>query len=342
MGTTLRDVADAAGVHPGTASRAMNAETAHLVNPTTARRVRDAASRLGYVPNPLARSLKTNRTLSLGAVVPDIANPLFPPILRGIEDVATAAGYHILIANTDNEAAREQEQVAQLRARQVDGLIIASARLADPVVSGLVTDGIPVVLVNRIEPGLPVSSVSGDDADGIRQAVRHLVSLGHRRIAHVAGPASTSTGNIRVRSFRQEVVEAGLAVEDCPVVEAAAYQIDEGARCMASVVAEHPTTTAVLAANDMLAIGCLDALPEQGLSCPKDVSIVGFNDMPFVDRVTPPLTTVHVRLYETGAEAARIMLALLRDGSLPPKAVTLPVSLVVRGSTAPPALTAGQ
>ncbi len=337
MGATLRDVAVAAGVHPGTASRAMNAETAHLVNPTTARRVREAATRLGYVPNPLARSLKTNRTLSLGAVVPDIANPLFPPILRGIEDVATASGYNLLIANTDNEAAREQEQVASLRARQVDGLILASARLEDPVVSTLVADGVPVVLVNRVEPDLPISSVAGDDSTGIRQVVDHLVGLGHRHIAHIAGPLSTSTGSIRARAFRQEVAEVGLDPADCPVLEASGYLVEEGHRCLAELLRQHPGTTAVVAANDMLAIGCYDALRELGLSCPRDVSIVGFNDMPFVDKVSPPLTTVHLRLYDTGAEAARLMLELLKDRSLPPKSVILPVSLVVRDSTAPPA-----
>src|SRR3712207_6432270 len=121
MTATLRDVARLAGVHPATVSRALNAETAHLVNSTTARKVRSAATKLGYVANPLARSLKTNRTHAVGAVIPDIANPLFPPIIRGIEDVAAAAGFNVLVANTDNEAARERSQVAQLRARQVDG-----------------------------------------------------------------------------------------------------------------------------------------------------------------------------------------------------------------------------
>lgn len=339
MAATLRDVAEAAGVHPGTASRAMNPETAHLVNSTTARRVRDVAQRLGYVPNPMARSLKTNRTSSLGAVVPDITNPLFPPILRGIEDVAAAAGYNLLIANTDDDVDREHEQVAQLRARQVDGLILASARLADPVVSSLVADEVPVVLVNRVEPDIPVSSVAGDDATGVRQAVQHLVELGHRRIGHIAGPRTTSTGSVRERAFLDEITRAGLDAADCPVVVADAYRIDEGARCLAEMTAAAPDSgqvTAVVAANDMLAIGCYDHLATRGLSCPRDLSVVGFNDMPFVDKVAPPLTTVHLRLYDTGAEAARLVLGLLKDKTLPPKSVTLPVSLVVRGSTAAP------
>ncbi|MFC7494374.1 MULTISPECIES: LacI family DNA-binding transcriptional regulator [unclassified Nocardioides] len=336
MTATLRDVADAAAVHPATASRALNPETAHLVNSVTAKRVREAATRLGYTPNPLARSLKTNRTHSLGAVVPDITNPLFPPILRGIEDIAEAAGFNVLIANTDNEAAREHSQVASLRARQVDGLILASARLDDPVVSSLVADSVPIVLVNRAEPDLPVSSVVGDDATGIRQLVQHLVGLGHRRIAHISGPLTTSTGVVRLRAFRQEVAEAGLDPAACPTIAAEGYHVDEGGRCLTELLDTNPEITAVVAANDLLAVGCYDALKARGLSCPTDLSVVGFNDMPFVDRVAPPLTTVRVHLYDTGAEAARQLLALLGDRTLPARSVVLPVTLVVRGSTAPP------
>ncbi|WGX97107.1 LacI family DNA-binding transcriptional regulator [Nocardioides sp. L-11A] len=336
MSATLRDVAAAAGVHAATASRALNPETLGMVNPATAKRVREAAERLGYVPNPIARSLKTNRTLSLGAVVPDITNPLFAPIIRGIEDVAVAAGYNVLIANTDNEPDRERDQVASLRARQVDGLILATARIEDPVISTLIADKVPIVLVNRVEPDLPIFSVAGDDASGIRQALRHLHELGHRRIAHIAGPSSTSTGVVRRRTFQLEIGELGLAAEDCPIVEAASYQIEDGAGCLRTVLDEHPGVTAVLAANDLLAIGCYEVLAERGLSCPADLSVVGFNDIPFVDKVWPPLTTVHVRHYDFGAEAARLVLEQLRDPAISPKSVLLSVSLVVRGSTAAP------
>ncbi|WP_283135654.1 LacI family DNA-binding transcriptional regulator [Rhizohabitans arisaemae] len=337
MSATLRDVARAAGVHVGTASRALNPETVGMVNSVTAKRVRDAADRLGYVPNPIARSLKTNRTLTLGAVVPDITNPVFAPIIRGIEDVAAAAGYNVLIANTDDEPRREQEQVASLRARQVDGLILASARLDDPVVSALSAAEVPTVLVNRVEPEHPVSSVAGDDAGGIRQGFRHLYDLGHRRIAHIAGPSSTSTGVTRRRTFRLEIGEFGLNPAQCPVVEAEAYRVEAGSECTATLLDAHPGVTAVMAANDLLAIGCYEELAGRGLSCPADISVVGFNDMPFVDKVWPPLTTIHVRHYDAGAEAARLMIDRLRDPSLPCKSVLLPVSLVVRGSTAPPA-----
>ncbi|MGY1814916.1 LacI family DNA-binding transcriptional regulator [Blastococcus sp. SYSU D00820] len=326
-------MAQLAGVHPATVSRALNAETAHLVAAATARKVRSAATKLGYVANPLARSLKTNRTQALGAVIPDITNPIFPPIIRGIEDAASAAGFNVLVANTDNEAARERSQVAQLRARQVDGLIVASSRVDDPVIASLITDDVPLVLVNRVEPDLPVSSVSGDDAAGIRRLVRHLIELGHTRIAHIAGPSTTATGVLRLRVFRQEVAAYGLPAEGCPVIEASAYQMDAGEQCMDQLLDSDPEITAVLAANDLLALGCYRSLRRRGLDIPGHISVAGFNDLPLVDLVQPPLTTAHIELYDLGAEAARLLLERVSGGDVRPKSVLLPVTLRQRGST---------
>lgn len=333
MAATLRDVAKAAGVHPGTASRAMNPETQALVNQATAKRVRRAAEQLGYVPNPMARSLKTNRSQSLGAVIPDITNPLFPPIIRGFEDVVADAGYNVLVTNTDNDPDRESKQIAELRARQVDGLIVATARFEDEALKRLVADQVPVVLVNRVEPNLAVSSVAGDDVSGIRQSVAHLKQLGHKRIAHLAGPQSTSTGTARLRAFRQEVIDQGLEFDESLVVICEAYQEEDGRVALLQLLDGESSFTAVIAANDLLALGCYDALRERGLTCPDDLSVVGFNDMMFVDKVHPPLTTVHIPHYEVGAEAARILLERLRDNTKSPVSVLLPVSLVVREST---------
>jgi LacI family transcriptional regulator len=334
---TLRDVANAAGVHPGTASRAMNPETEHLVNSTTARRVRKAAERLGYVPNPIARSLKTNRSRTIGAVIPDLTNPLFPPIIRGFEDVLGPAGYSVLIANTDNEPAREARQVAELRARQAEGMVVATARVEDQVLEQLIAAGTPVVLVNRVGSRLAAPSVTGDDASGIRQALDHLQALGHERVAHIAGPQDTSTGVSRVRAFRSETEERGIATDDA-IVAAAAFSIDAGRRAMGQLL-DTCHFTAVIAGNDLIAVGAYDELRERGLRVPDDMSVVGFNDLPFVDRIAPPLTTVRLPHYEIGAEAGRLMLEALGQhadgGPKAPKSVLLPVDLVVRDSTGP-------
>ncbi|MFZ5846412.1 MAG: LacI family DNA-binding transcriptional regulator, partial [Actinomycetota bacterium] len=198
----LRDVAEAAGVHAATASRALNPETRRLVNAETARRVLKAAEALGYQPNPIARSLKTAKSRTIGVVIPDLTNPLFPPIVRGIEDVLGPAGYTLVIVNTDNDAQREEELVSSLRSRQVDGLIVATARLDHPLLQKLHDQGVPMVLVNRRSEHLDVPCITPDDAAGVSLAVKHLAGLGHRRIVHLAGPQSTSTGVIRANAFR--------------------------------------------------------------------------------------------------------------------------------------------
>ncbi len=331
---TLRDVATAAGVHPATASRALNEATRTLVRPATVERVREVADRLGYQVNPIARSLKTSRSQTVGILVPDLTNPLFPPILRGVEDVLAAQGYTALTSNTDNDPRRAAASLAALEARQVDGFIVMTARLSDPVLHDAAARGVPMVLVNRVTEGLVVSSVTGDDATGIAHVVDHLVALGHERIGHLAGPLTTSTGVVRLRAFSEALRRHGLSSE--AVVACDVFGEAEGHAAALRLFDEH-APTAVVAGNDMVAMGCYDALEERGLSCPTDLSVTGFNDMPFVGRLQPPLTSVRVPQHEVGMEAARLLLDQLSGRIATPRSVLLPVTLVVRGSTAPPA-----
>jgi LacI family transcriptional regulator, galactose operon repressor len=333
---TLRDVARAAGVHPGTVSRALNPATEGLVNPETVRRVRDAAATLGYRPNPMARGLKTNRTYTVGVLVPDIQNPLFPPIIRGIDDGLGAAGYTPLIANTDNDRERERTDVEAMRARQVDGLITATARRDPEWLAGLAGVETPVVLVNRGVADGSLSATVPDDREGARLAVRHLAELGHRRIAHLAGPDELSTGHERRAGFEEAMRASGLAVEAALVRTGRAFTEREGARLCAELLDVDASVTGVVAGNDLMALGCYDVLAERGLGCPGRLSIVGFNDMPFADRFQPPLTTIRMPHYEIGVTAAGLLLERLQDEAAPPREVVLPVELVVRGSTGPP------
>ena len=333
---TLRDVADAAGVHPATASRALNPETRRLVNAETARRVLRAAASLNYEPNPIARSLKTAKSRTIGLVLPDLTNPLFPPIVRGIEDVLGPAGYSALIVNTDNDGAREQALVASLRSRQVEGLIIATARLEHPLLGLLHEQGIRMVLVNRRAEQLDVPCVTPDDAAGIGLAVGHLAGLGHRRIVHLAGPQTTSTGLVRARAFRAAVRDHGLDDDPALVVSCDYWTEEQGARGLRQVIDSGAEFTAVVAGNDLIALGCYDVFRERGLRCPDDLSVVGFNDMPFLDKLQPPLTTIAVPHHQIGVEAARMLLESLSEPDRPARSVLLPVSLVDRESTAPP------
>lgn len=333
---TLRDVADAAGVHPGTASRALNPETKHLVSPTTMRRVRRAARQLGYVPNTFARSLRTARSRSIGVIIPDITNPLFPPMMRALEDTLGAESYHLLTVNTDNDPAREASQVEHLRNRGVDGIVLASASTHDPTLVALHEQRVPTVLINRQSREVPLPSVVPDEAAGIRQALSHLRSLGHQRIMHVAGPPDTATGMQRRRTFADAMVAHGLPFAEEQIVAARSYSFAEGARCAAEAVDSGLAFTAVVAANDLLAVGALGELERRGLPCPDRVSIIGFNDIPMLDRLRPPLTTVRVPAYQIGEEAARLILDRLDDPEGEPTHLELPVSLVVRGSTSSP------
>ena len=180
MPATLRDVAKLAAVHPGTVSRALNPETRRMVNEETAQRVLEAATQLGYRPNPIARGLKTNRSHTIGVLVPDLTNPLFPPIVRGIQDRLEPAGYTPLIANTDNDPDRERNDFEAMRARQVDGVITATARLDHGVLDEMAADGLPIVLVNRRLDDGPLSSSTADDHEGAWLAVKHWRSSATR------------------------------------------------------------------------------------------------------------------------------------------------------------------
>lgn len=329
----LRDVARLAGVHPATASRALNPETRLLVSEDTANRVLAAAAELGYRPNAVARSLRTRRSHTVGVLIPDLNNPLFPPIVRGLEDRLDADGYVALIGNTDGDDARERKVFEQMRARHVDGYVLATAHLRNPLLAEAVRAGVPVVLMNRIAEDYSLPSVTVDNERGVRMSINHLTSLGHRDIACIAGPQDVSTGLARYRGFQSAMSASGLEIQPGRVGFARAFTIEEGYRCAKQILAEAEGCTAVAAGNDMLAVGCYLALDEAGLSCPGDISVVGFNDMPFIDMLRPPLTTIAFPHYQVGTEAAQLLLERLNGGAGPVKVLYLAPELIIRGST---------
>jgi LacI family transcriptional regulator, galactose operon repressor len=333
---TLRDVARVAGVHPATVSRALNEETRSLVNEDTAQRVLRAAEELGYRPNPIARGLKTNRSYTIGVLIPDLTNPLFPPILRGIEDKLTSAGYTALVANTDNDPERELLDCQAMRARQVDGIVAATARRDHALLDEVLAAGLDLVLVNRWLPDAPISAATADDRKGLRLAVEHLAGLGHRRIAHLAGPLDYSTGLERHEGFLEGMREAGIEPDPELIPLGQVFTEAEGARLCRELLDSGKPFTAIAAANDLLALGCYDVFEERGIECPADVSVVGFNDMPFADRFQPPLTTIHIPQHEIGMAAAELMLERLQHPDGEPRHVRLAPALVVRSSTAAP------
>lgn len=331
---TLRDIAEQVGVHLSTVSRALDPRTRHLITAELAERIQLAAEQLEYRPNAVAYSLRTRRSRSIGVLIPDITNPIFPPIVRGLEDVLAPEHYVTLIVNTDNDPDKAAEAVAKLRSRGVDGLVIACATRRDPMIAQLAAEHIPLIVVNRLSdlPGL--GGVIHDEAQGMAALVAHLAALGHRRIAHIAGPDALSTGASRLAAFRAELARHGLAEEPGMIVQAARFSEEEGQRCAERLLDAARPPSAIAAGNDLLALGALQALRRRGLSCPDDVSVAGYNDMAFVDRLAPPLTTVRIATYEAGRRAARLILRQIEGGEPAPVEI-LPVELIVRGSTGP-------
>lgn len=332
---TLRDIARRVGVHPSTVSRVLNPATRSKVSPEVAERVADAARTLGYRPNPLAYGLRTNRSMTVGVVVPDLTNPIFPPIIRGIEDALVDAGYTAILANSDNDIGRERMIVETMRARHVDGLILATADRHAPVVEACLEDGVPLVLIHRAADRQDVSTVTVDDDAGMALLIDHLVSLGHRRIAHIAGPLKFSTGMNRCEGFRRALRRHDIEPDPDLIVICERYTDEEGARAANVVLDRDPSVTALVAANDILAIGCYGALDARGIDCPGGISVTGYNDIRFSDKLRPALTTVRIPQQSAGAEAAAILLERLRDDAAPARSTLMNPALVIRRSTAP-------
>jgi LacI family transcriptional regulator len=330
---TVQDIAKKAGVHSSTVSRALNPATRHRLTEEVASRIIAIADELGYVPNGLAASLRTRRSETIGVVLPDITNPVFPPILQGLEEALAADRYVAMVANAGADPERQRLVIERLLARQVDGLVLATATRHDPIIDHCLKAKVPLVVVNRGDVDHRVSSVISDDARGMRLAVDHLVELGHTRIGHIAGPQNLSTGTGRLQGFTSAMNGHGLEPPAEAISIATAFMREAGRAAALALLDRYPELTAVVAANDLLALGLYDALRERGMSCPGDVSVVGHNDMPFVDMVSPPLTTVRIRHREMGVQAARLLLQLVRGEAQGGVDVVLKPDLVVRESS---------
>lgn len=333
---TLRDVAQAAGVHLATASRALSGSKSRPVHPATQARVRQAATRLGYVPDPFARSLRTHQSSAIGVLIPDMSNPVMPPLVRGAEQVLAEHGYTTLFADTDNDLVAEAQRLSMLLSWRVAGLILATARRGQPLPPELVGASVPVVLMSRRLDATPVPSVTTDDEVGVAQALDHLIGLGHRRIAFLGVPLWTSAGYERYTAFQSIAAQRGLSLPPEYLVAREGYQEADGEAALAQLLAGPRPPTAVLAGNDMMALGCYTAIARAGLRCPEDISVVGYNDMRLTDCVDPPLTTVRVPYFDIGREAAILLIQALTEAPAGGRSVRLAPRLVVRASTAPP------
>jgi LacI family transcriptional regulator len=330
----IKDVAARARVHPSTVSRVLNHETRSMVSETVARRVEKVAKSMGYSRSPLASGLRTGRSFTIGVLIPDLTNPVFPPIVRGIERSLSAKGYIAMLADSDNNQDSELMLLESMKSRSVDGMILATAHRKDPVVDACVADKIPLVLVNRTTDSHDVTSVVNDDVHGIDLAISHLLELGHQRIAFVGGPQNTSTGRDRYVAFRNHFKNGDFKSHPDLMINATSFSEAAGEKTLKKLWSTRRKFTAVVAANDLLALGCYDALQTRGMSCPKDLSITGFNDMPFVDKLSPSLTSIRIPLDEIGRQAADLLLSQIRTPADTGKTIiTLKPELIIREST---------
>jgi LacI family transcriptional regulator len=328
----LKGLAEILGVHPSTVGRVMDPQTRHMVGEEVRLRVLKEAARYGYQPNKLAAAMRTGRSKLVGVMLPDITNPVFPPIVLGIEDELRKQGYVVLMSNAGDDKAQQRYVVDQLLGRQVDALILATATRDDPVITHCLQAGVAAVTVNRNEDAGRVSSVVNDEAQGMRLAVEHLAALGHRRIVHLVGPQNVSTGHLRKMGFEEACAALGLGATS-GVIDCLAYTREAGKAACDQALERYPELTAIVAGNDLVAIGCYDSLRAHGLRCPEDVSVIGHNDMPFIDAVSPPLTTIRIALHEMGVQAAQLILRRLEEGAAGVVEVRLKPEIVIRGST---------
>jgi LacI family transcriptional regulator len=326
MAITIKDVARAAGVSPSTVCRALS--TPNLVRDETCERVRRSAAELGYSPNRAARGLITGRTANLGLIVPDLGNPFFPGVVKGIQARAREADYAVFLADTDEDPAAETQLVRTL-AKQVDGLVLCSPRMGEQELRGFAAQT-PLVMLNRRVGRLP--AITFANVDGMRQAVTHLTALGHRRIAYVAGPRTSWSNRERVRGLRAATAAAGATlVEIGPVLP----QFDGGVAAADPVLAAG--VTAVIAYNDVIALGLLSRFNARGIAVPAAISVIGFDDIPMAAMVHPSLTTVALPMESCGRAGVDLLLGLLQD---PARFGTtrreLGTQLMVRDSTTAP------
>ncbi|MDQ0614090.1 LacI family transcriptional regulator [Microbacterium sp. W4I4] len=323
----ITEVAREAGVSLSTVSRVMNGNP--TVDAALAERVREVAARLGYSANPLARSLVLGRTQTISVVVPDLANPTFQAILRGLSHAASKDGYHVLISDTEERVEDEQE-IAVTTRRRTDGVILCAPRLPQDELSALLPAIGPAVVINR-PPQPEVPTVSADYGVATAGLIAHLQSLGHRRLAFLSGAVRSASGEAR----RRAIAAASDADPALEVVEiSAGVDFDSGAAAADAVLASG--ATAALAFNDLVAMGLLSAVTSRGVRVPDDLSIAGFDDIPFSAYTSPPLTTASVPAADLGERAWAAMHALLSGGE-PETDVTLAPQIVVRASTAPAA-----
>ena len=331
----MKQIAAKAGVSLGTVSHVLN--NSARVREELRKKVLDAVNALGYHPSELARGLRRDKTNMIGMIIPDVTNPFFPAVVRGAEDVAFANGYRLVLCNTDNDHSKELVHLQELRTYLPAGLIVIPSNFSDlsTHAGSYRKAGSAVVCVDRLPKHWDGDTVTVANEEGAYQATKYLIELGHRRLAAITGPLHLTNAQHRLAGFRRAVKEAALTIDPEYVLEATFDRA--GGHAKASLVLRMlPRPTAIVAANDMIALGVLQAISEAGLRCPDDVSVIGFDNLEISELTNPALASVHQPGYQMGATAARMLIDRVRGDSSAFQHAVLQTELKIRASVAKP------
>lgn len=333
--STLRDVARAAGVSTSTVSRVLN--NPEKVRPSTRQAVQEAVDELGYKPSRVARRLRADggHTHIIGLVIPDIQNPFFADITRGVEDVARANDYALILSNSDEDLQLQRLALETLRTEAVDGVIVPPVQQDDEHVVALVESGTPVVCVDRQLQGVRVDTITSDNFEGAYDAMQHLIQLGHRRIGFVGGISRISTTRERRRAY-----EAALTDHDIPqdpaLLREGDSRLESGCQLTSELLALDDPPTAIFTGNNLITLGAFVALNEHGIQVPADIAVIGYDDVPWAAALNPPPTVVDQPGYEMGKRAAEMLFQRIARPDQTPTTVTLQHRLIIRRSCGAP------
>ncbi len=325
---TIKEVAHACGLSVATVSRVLSGKAS--VRKETCERVLGAVNRLNWAPNGAARSLTTRKTNTIGVLLPDIYGEFFSEVIRGIDGVGRRNGYHVIVSGAHGDAEETNDVLRAMRGR-VDGLLVMAPQLGEDRLRAALPAGFPVILLNAPGPRGFFGSLGVDNHGGARAMARHLLSLGHRRVAIITGPRGNHDADERVRGFREALAAAGIPADEAVEVEGD-FSEEAGFRAGRRIAALRPRPTAVFASNDSMAIACLAALQGAGLRVPEDVALAGFDDVPVARYVTPALTSAHVSIDGLGERAMERLLQAVETGEPDRRHESVAPTLVVRAS----------
>jgi LacI family transcriptional regulator len=333
---SIHEVAKKAGVSISTVSRAING--VRSVNPEIARKVWRAADELGYHPNTQARALVSGRSRILGLIVSDITNPFFPEVIRGFEEVAVPAGFELLLSSTNYDPAKMASSVRRMLERKVEGVAIMTSEMEDSLIARLTDREIPLVFLDVGIPSPHVSNICVDYTTGIKQAIQHLLQLGHRRISFISGPHTLASARIRREAFLECLQANDVEVATDLVIESD-HTMEGGLHAVSKVLRARQQPTAILASNDLTAIGLLRGLDCAGMHAPRDMSVIGFDDIRLAEFTLPPLTTIRLSRPELASLSFKALIGDIEGNIDTSRGATyhLDTSLIVRSSTGEPA-----